>query len=115
MNALNHPEEFAADHVAALTHGIDTVLARPLAVAPTSCPWCGADRLSAHHYRDAGSATPQAAQASGYCPVLAARRERVEAFPLTSTDARLAARLDLVELSSDDYAELLALAMKATS
>jgi hypothetical protein len=40
---------------------------------PATCPHCRRDARP-HHYRDAGNITPAAADALGYCPVLAAAR-----------------------------------------
>lgn len=42
--------------------------------APYPCPHCGSTRTTAHHYRDSGDLTPEAAEKAGYCPTLAAKR-----------------------------------------
>lgn len=54
------------------------------------CPHCGADRISAHHYRDHGTADPAEAIAAGYCPTLVRRRDS-----LHHDDQRIADREDV--------------------
>ena len=42
-------------------------------MTPNRCPHCGHD-AGPHHYRDAGTLTPEQAETHGYCPYLATRR-----------------------------------------
>jgi len=58
-------------------------------IAPLPCPHCDDTRPTPHHYRDTGNLDATEAQAAGYCPQLAARRNWTPGLSATKWMAQL--------------------------